>query len=163
MAQIFDLTNKSNKSINKNNNKNNAFKYNFESIMSSEKIEIDSNEYILKEEKKCKGNYYLDISYIKNGEIYLIGRYDTFENNISVENSKEYILIYCWSFNRNKEKATINKILSLYNKEDCTEIVGTFEELGKLFNDSVIRKQQFDESNTYKLIYRSDIERKRRF
>ena len=155
MAQIFNLTNI--------NNNNKSFKYDFESIVSVEKIEINSNEYILKEEKKCKGNYYLDISYVKNDETHLIGRYDAFENNISVENSKKYILIYSWSFNITKEKTTINKILSLYNKEDCTEIVGTFEELGKLFNDSVIRKQEFDELNSDKLIYRSDIERKRRF
>lgn len=167
MAQIFDFVNKN---IIKNDGKrekdltiDSSFKYNFESTISSEKIEINEKEYILKEEKKYKGNYYLDISYIKDGQSNLIGRYDTFCENISVENSINYILVYSWEFNRIKEKVTINKILTLYNKNDCTEIVGTFQELGKLFNDSTIKKQEFEPSNSNKLIYRTDMALKRRF
>ena len=165
MAQIFNF-----KSIIKNsdNEKNSNstkshFSYSFENTIYSEKIEINNNEYVLKEEKICKSNYYIDISYVKNGQVNLIGRYDKFCKNISVENSENYILVYSWDFNSTKEKIRINKILSLYNKSDCNEIVGTYEELGKIFNDSVTKKQEFDLPNSNKLLYRTDVVRKRRF
>lgn len=136
--------------------------YKFETVIDSEKIIINDNEFILKEEKKINKNHYVYVTYNKNGESHFVGRYEFIEDRISIENSKDYILVYNWHFNKEKSKVTINNILTLYSKEDFTEIVGTFEELGKLFNASVTKKQEFEESDSNKLIHRSDGERKRR-
>ena len=133
---------------------------NNERLISVEEIILNESECILKEEKRFKDNTFYDITYVKDGEFNLVGRYYQEFASIAIENSPKYILVYNWSFNNEKGRVTINKILSLYNKLDDTMVIGTYNELSKLFNNSTVNKQEFEPNDSSKKIYRMDLTRR---
>lgn len=133
-----------------------------EVLIDSETKKIDNTNYVLKETKKINSDLVVDITLFLTNQKYFIGRYPMFQERIAFDVSNEYIIVYTWNFDSEQGKVVINKILSLYNINDKVEVVGTFKELGDKFNNSVKKQLSFEENNDDKLIYRSDIERKRK-
>lgn len=166
MAILYEFNNrfKSNKEFAENKKTVPVSSNNFPAVtvLETEKRILNENNYVLKEIKRKKADVFVDITYVCDKEKILVGRYVLIEDKIDIDVNDKYIIVYNWKFDREKGKVLINNILSLYDIEDKTEIVGTFKELGTIFNNYKKAKYDFIENNSTKLNYRTDVERKTR-